>query len=471
MKKSIFLIGILPAFMSLAFFTSCNYSDNFDTHETLIDDELNRTLKSMESALGESRFILPESFDYASIPQDPKNPLNEAKVALGMFLFHETGLGMEPINQSLGYETYSCASCHHVKAGFQANLRQGIGEGGRGFGFAGESRALDPGYPMELVDCQPIRTPSSLNVAYQKVSLWNGQFGAVGLNKGTEALWTPGTPKETNFLGYHGPETQAIAGMKVHRVNISHDFCSHYQQYEDLFMAAFPGMDPEEVLTREYAGLAIAAYQRTLLPNQAPFQRWLRGDQDAMTANQKNGFHLFLTKGKCITCHDSPALAKNEFHALGMNDLEGPGIVPLPDAPVAALGRGGFTNNPEDNFKFKVPQLYNLKDSKHYGHGASFKSIYEVITYKNLAVKQNPKVEDYQLSEHFQPLDLTKQERLDIADFIENALYDPNLRRYVPESLPTGNCFPNNDFQSQIDLGCRFERNSTITLLKSDDIK
>jgi len=433
---------------------SCKKNENPDPIDPGIDHELIETLKSASSGIGESHFILPNSNAFSQIPQDPNNPLNSAKVELGKLLFHETGIGLDPLQPNLSVEAFSCASCHHAQAGFQANIPQGIGEGGVGFGASGEGRHLNPQYPVNMVDIQPIRSPSALNVAYQEVTLWNGQFGATGINIGTEASWTPGTPKEDNNFGYHGPEIQAIAGQKVHRLRVDQEFCEQYPVYEQLFAQAFPGLAPNEVMNRERAGLAIAAYERTLLANQAPFQRWLRGDRSAMTESQKRGAIAFFGKAECSNCHNGPALAKNEFHAIGMGDLMGAGVVILPDFEMAAMGRGGFTNNPEDNFKFKVPQLYNLKDSKLYGHGATFYSVYDVVAYKNAAVKQKNDVPNSQLSPHFHPLNLSNREVIDIADFIENALHDPNLMRYVPDNLPTGNCFPNSDPQSQADLGC-----------------
>ena len=139
------------------------------------------------------------------------------------------------------------------------------------------------------------------------------------------------------------------------------------------------------------------------------------------------------------------------LRSLGMNDLNGPGIV---NGPTQDLGRGGFTQNPEDNFKFKVPQLYNLKDSPFFGHGGNFTSVREVVEYKNAAVPQNSMVPASQLAADFHPLGLTENEITDLVNFIENALYDANLMRYVPDALPSGNCFPNNDAISIIDQGC-----------------
>lgn len=433
---------------------SCKKTEDPQPITPGIDQELHDALHAASGGAGASHYILPNSSDYANIPQDPNNPITSAKVELGMLLFHETGIASQGMEPGITVEAWSCASCHHAQAGFQANIPQGIGEGGIGFGSAGEGRVPNPEYPTEHIDVQPLRSPSVLNVAYQDVTLWNGQFGATGPNVGTEAQWTPGTPKEENNRGFAGAETQAIAGLKVHRTLVDVSFCEENPEYETLFMSAFPGLSPEETMTRVNAGLAVAAYERTVLPNQAPFQRWLRGDRGALTESQKRGAVLFFGEANCASCHNGPALANNEFHAIGMGDLNGAGVISTPDAAGAALGRGGFTGNPDDNYKFKVPQLYNLKDSKFYGHGSTVQSVYDMVAYKNAGQPENGNVPTGQLSPHFTPLQLTQEEVVDIANFIENGLYDPNLMRYTPNYLPTGNCFPNNDEQSRLDLGC-----------------
>jgi cytochrome c peroxidase len=175
-----------------------------------------------------------------------------------------------------------------------------------------------------------------------------------------------------------------------------------------------------------------------------------------MTTKQKEGAVLFFDKGECAGCHNGPSLANMEFHALGMADL-----VDCPDPVfkttidnVENFGRGGFTGNANQNYQFKVPQLYNLKDSPFYGHGSSFNSVLDVLIYKNKAVKENSRVPESALSPLFYPLNLSDQELEAITTFIEDALYDPNLSRYVPDELPTGNCFPNADLLSQQELGC-----------------
>lgn len=452
MQKMAMKWFIAAAVLSTAL-TSCKKSriDELPAPGRDLNSELRELLEAQSEGQGLNYFVLPESDQYSLIPQDPLNPLSTAKVKLGKVLFHETGIAVVPKMGDVGDLTYSCASCHFAAAGFQANLPQGIGEGGIGFGMAGEGRERNPIYPLDSIDVQPIRTPSAMNGAYQEAMIWNGQFGAVGVNAGTEDRWAMGTPIFNNFFGHHGLETQAIAGLAVHRLELNEDVCAEIMMYEDLFDLAFPEWPESNRYTNRTAGLAIAAYERTVMSNQAPWQDWLRGNTAAMSESEKRGAILFFGKAECGNCHTGPALNSMTFYGYGMNDLNGPGIINGTDND---LGRGGFTGNPEDNYKFKTPQLYNLADSPFLGHGSSFRSVREVVEYKNNGVPENLNVPESQLADEFKPLGLTNEEITDLTNFIESALYDANLMRYEPTDLPSGFCFPNNDVISQIDQGC-----------------
>ncbi len=444
------LVGIL--------FYACQ-ADDFATEPIAdpLDIALDEVLQNAALEVGgsdKSHFQFPASNAFASIPQDPLNPITTEKVHLGQLLYHEAALAVKS-ELAIGASTYSCASCHFAAAGFQAGKAQGIGDGGLGIGVHGEGRGKSPDYPASKIDVQPIRTPSAMNAAYQELMLWNGQFGATGLNSTTEAQWTPETPLATNKLGYQGLEIQAIAGLGVHRMDCTEEMMNSVG-YAELFDAAFPDIPTTERYNLEQAGLAIAAFERTLFANKAPFQEWLQGNMTAMNRPEKRGALLFFGEAGCVNCHNNPALSTMDFHALGMGDLvDAPQRVFNVTADNAArLGRGGFTKNPADNYKFKVPQLYNLKDSPFYGHGATFTSIEEVIRYKNAAQAQNDEVPSSQLAEGFQPLNLSEQNITDLVSFIEGALYDPNLERYQPTSVNSGACIPNNDFISKEHLGC-----------------
>lgn len=421
--------------------------------EQLFTDSLEEELQMLIQQShpdGKSAFILPASNDFSNIPQDPNNPINDVKVLLGKQLFHETGIGLNPMVES-AEGTFSCASCHFAEAGFQANRFQGIGEGGEGFFLRGPGSS----HAINQLDVQPIRTPTAMNGAYQDVMLWNGQFGGTGTNAGTEANWTPDTPKENNNLGFQGLETQAIAGLGVHRLVIDQDFLEA-NNYIDLFEAAYPDLPAEEKVTTVTAALAIAAYERTLLANQSPWQRYLRGQEGILSDEEKMGAIVFFGKGDCVSCHNGPSLASMSFHAIGMNDLD-----QLPEETFGTMpenvenrGRAGFTGNDEDLYKFKTPQLYNLTDSPFYGHGSSFNSIRDVVVYKNTGIAENGRVPSDRLSPEFQPLNLSAEEIDHLTLFLERSLHDDNLLRYAPQALLSGNCFPNSDDASRLDREC-----------------
>ena len=446
MKKLLILIAIISPF----FYSCTNEPDLVDDY----DIDLENVLKS-ESPDGSTQFFkFPESDDFDAIPQDPKNAITSEKVMLGKLLFHESGLGVNP-TKGFGKGTFSCASCHFAGAGFQAGRFQGLGEGGIGFGVNGEGRMKGPLYNGDEVDSQPVRTPSAMNGADQKNMLWNGQFGATGANLGYENQFTEGTPKEANNLGYEGLEIQAIAGLGVHRLKVTGDVVTELG-YREMFDAAFSDFDEDERYSQETAGLAIAAYERTLLANQAPFQKWLGGDKLAMSESEKRGAILFFDKAECVACHTGPALNTNDYYALGMKNLDQCPEEVFNANPMSGgnLGRGGFTGEEKDNYKFKVPQLYNLSDSPFYGHGSSMRSIRKVIEYKNLAIPENAEVPLGQLAFEFVPIGLTQPEIDDLTAFVKNALYDPNLLRYQPETVNSGNCIPVSDPLASNQLGC-----------------
>ncbi|AXT52053.1 cytochrome-c peroxidase [Aquimarina sp. BL5] len=431
--------------------SSCTKDDYIPITSSL-DSELLSTLNEASNGEGVSFFTLPESDDYANIPQDPLNLITEEKVFLGKLLLHETATGGNP-KMSEMKATYSCASCHQASAGFAAGIRQGIGECGVGFGIRGEERVADTTVPRDSIDVQPIKSPTLLNVAYQDVMLWNGQFGGTGTNAGTEASWTE---IQENFLGFQGVEVQAIKGQKVHRLQIDDEFVNTFG-YKDLFDAAFSDVAENERYTKDNAALAIAAYERTLLANKSPWQDWLKGNSNALSDSEKKGAIAFFGKGKCYECHTGPALNDKDFHSFGMGDFENVnGALLLYDVNIDNVkrGRGNFTNNPADDFKFKTPTLYNLIDNGFYGHGGTFTSIKEIISYKNEGNPQNTEVPKENLASQFGTINLTEEEIDNMTSFVTNSLRDSELSRYVPGSINSGNCFPNNDYISREDLGC-----------------
>ena len=155
---------IVLSLLTLMLVVSCQKDENSSSSN--LDKQLEDALLAASQGQGLQFFTMPASTDLDRIPQDPKNPLSEAKVILGRHLYHETGLAIDP-KKPEGKFTYSCASCHHSRAGFQAGRKQGIGDGGNGFGLTGEGRNPNSLYLIEELDLQPIRTPSAMNGAWQ----------------------------------------------------------------------------------------------------------------------------------------------------------------------------------------------------------------------------------------------------------------------------------------------------------------
>ena len=423
------------------------------THDPLfnpLDYQLETRLQELSPGGDINYFRLPDSDDFNSIPQGVGNRLTPEKVALGKMLFYETGLGEDAKYQN-GKDTYSCSTCHVPSAGFMPGRLQGIADGGVGFGLNGESRSMMNGYDESELDVQGARALSLLNVAYVTNTTWSGQFGANFVNEGTEYAWTD--IREVNHMGLDGLEAQNIEGTIIHRMRLSRGLLDTLG-YLPMFDAAFPEFPESERYNRVTTSLALSAYLRTLLANEAPFQRWLKGEQDAMDEQVKTGALLFFGKAGCYRCHKGASLNSVEFHAIGVRDLYQTGGFNTGPDDIRNFGRGGFTGKEEDMRKFKVPGIYNMADSPFYFHGSSKHSLHDVVEYFNKGIPENPDVPASQISSFFHPLNLTDEEVQDLAEFLKKGLHDPNLQRYVPSSVLSGNCFPNNDPLSRAHLGC-----------------
>ena len=423
---------------------SCN-KDNIGVS----DDNLLALIAEKSRSGSADYFIMPASGDYAALPnQEPTNPITDEKVQLGKLLFFETGLAQDAKTEE-SKETFSCATCHVPESGFLPGRIQGVADGAIGFGDQGNNRVTLSTYAETDLDAQGIRPLTVMNVTYMTNTLWSGTFGANDRNVGTEDVWEG--VSEINHTGLAGVEAQNIEGLHLHRMALTDKVLTEYG-YAARFDEAFPDIAVEDRYSVTTASFAIAAYLRTILTSEAPFQRYLKGDNDALFETEKRGAIVFFGKGNCISCHNGPSFSSMNFVSLGTKDLyEAGGLNTSPDDP-RNLGRGSLTRNPSDMYRFKVPQLYNLKDAKVYGHGASFSTIMQVLKYKNEGVPQREGTRN--LAPEFQPLGLNTAELRALRAFIKTGLHDPYLSRYQPRRLPSGNCFPAADFKSALDLHC-----------------
>ena len=183
--------------------------------ETTLDRSLAQALDKASITNDKNHFILPESDDFATIPQDEAhNPLTKEKVRLGKLLFYETGIALSP-TKNAGQKTYSCASCHVPSAGFRPGSVQGIADGGIGFGINGENRSRLAAYEEDEMDVQGVRPLSVLNVAFVENTTWNGRFGSTGVNIGTEDRWEIDSALHINEAGFAALESQNVEGLSL----------------------------------------------------------------------------------------------------------------------------------------------------------------------------------------------------------------------------------------------------------------
>ena len=215
-------------------------------------------------------------------------------------------------------------------------------------------------------------------------------------------------------------------------------------EYRALWNAAYPDGSSDVPLD---AARAIAAFERTVLATRAPFQDFLRGDDTAMDDEELHGAALFFGEAGCVGCHTGPALSswpgadENElFFAIGLDDFDADDTsVHGSVGDADRRGRGGLTGAPGDDWRFKIPPLYNLADTNVFGHGASLASVRDVVEYKNRAVPQNADA-TASLDVRFAPLGLDDAEVDALSAFLTRSLHDPALDRYTPSRVPSGRC-------------------------------
>lgn len=434
----------------LAMASGCTH-DPLGPEATPLDEILRSGIETASPSGTVEHFLLPADDDLAAIPQDPRNPLTPEKVALGRQLFFEPGMASFTIHPS-GKRTYSCATCHNPETGFRVGRAQGIADGGIGIGAHGSERQVHPDYLVGEVDQQGARPLSVLNVSQVINPMWSGAFGSDGVNTGTSELWNGDFA--VNHLGFAGLESAIQQSMVIHRQDMNPELADSLG-YSDLFRVAFPNRPKAERATKQNAALALSAYLRSLNTSRAPFQQWLRGKENAMTDEQKRGAILFFGKARCAGCHNAANLGGNTFHALGAKDLwEHPDAVGTGPFDKRNRGRGKFSLQPDDLFRFRVPQLYNLKHYPTFFHGSSLSSLEAVVDYKCAATSENANVEPDMLSPLFRPVQLTAEEKAQLVAFLREALFDPDTRRFVPTSVASGLCFPSSDWLSKQQLGC-----------------
>jgi cytochrome c peroxidase len=279
-------------------------------------------------------------------PSPPDNPTTAAKVELGKMLFFDPRLS--------GQGTISCGTCHNPSLGWQDGLVKGVGTKGGQLGR---------------------RTPTILDTAWSRPLFWDGRAATL------EAQAKGPLAAEAEMNMPHAMVVQTLTAIPG---------------YVAAFNASYPG----ETITIDTVAKAIAVFERTVVSKQAPFDRWVAGDNKAISEEAKRGFVVFNGKAGCASCHSGWRLTDDGFHDVG-----------LPDAD---LGRGKLM--PSVNIlqhAFKTPTLRNTADRAPYMHDGSLPTLEAVIDHYDHGF-----VTRSSLSSQMKPLSLNFGDKADLEAFL-----------------------------------------------------
>ena len=278
-------------------------------------------------------------------------PHSAREIELGKLLYFDTRLSHD--------QARSCASCHNPDLGFGDGMRRSPG-----------------------IDGQPLgrNTPHIYNMAWNTVFFWDGRAATLE----EQAIMPIQAAEEMNL-----PMAALVTRLQA------------VPYYREEFSAVYGSSAIDEA----QIGRALAAFMRTVVADNSPFDRYLQGEQTAMSPEAVRGLALFEGKARCHLCHDSPNLTDESFHSLGIDDED--------------LGRGGVIGVESLNHAFKTPGLRNATLTYPYMHDGSLPDLEAVIRFYNrgggdAAHKSNL----------MQPLNLTESEIVDLIAFL-GALESP----------------------------------------------
>lgn len=325
------------------------------------------------------------------------------KVELGRLLMFDKILS--------GNKNISCASCHHPLAGTGDGLSLSIGEGGLGLGVTRDTGSgtdavheriprnaphvwnegakeftamfhdgrleLDAAYPSGCKTPVGANLPDNLEniVACQAmfpVTSATEMAGQAGENSIANAAATG------NIAGPGGVWDQLALRLQ------------EIPEYVNMFINSFDDIDEASDITYAHAANAISAFERVFWrADDSPYDRYLRGDKNAMSNNAKKGMKLFYRKNKrensCADCHSGVLQTDHEFHAIAMPQIgagRGDGFDGHED-----FGREQTTGDPADRYKFRTPSLRNVALNAPYGHSGSYNSLRAMVEHHINTVK------------------------------------------------------------------------------------
>ena len=283
----------------------------------------------------------------SEVPWPRNNPFSQAKADLGHQLFFDPRLS--------GPSTMSCASCHNPALSWGDGLPTAVGSAANQLGR---------------------RSPTILNSAWAEAMFWDGR--ATTLEE--QAVGPIQAPGEMN------QSMPRLVGL-----------LNNIPGYRDAFKAAFPN----EPISGNTVAKAIATFERTVVSGEAPFDRWINGEEKAISEPAKRGFETFNTKGHCSACHSTWRFSDDSFHDIGL--------------PGNDLGRGAVISGVEPlRYAFKTPGLRNVALRGPYMHNGSIQTLAAVIRHYDQGFAQRPS-----LSAEIYRLHLTDQEVDDLVAFMK----------------------------------------------------
>jgi len=293
------------------------------------------------------------------------------KTKLGRLLFFDPILSK---NQDM-----SCATCHNPSLGFSDGLQTAKGSDGSSL---------------------PRNTPTLWNAGYATKLFWDGRADSL-----EEQMSVP--LHAENEMAGSDAETVARL-MKI-------------PEYVELFNKAFGN----NAITVENAQTAIASFERTLVSNNSPFDKYAAGQFDALTSQQRRGLNLFRSAAtRCFECHAAPTFGSDDFFVTGSPDLEG-----FPHDE----GRAAIASDGQDG-AFKAPTLRNVALTGPYMHNGAFATLDDVLWFYE---KGGGSQYGLEVDRHILPIELSAQEHEDLVAFLY-ALTDESAMPEVPTSVPSG---------------------------------
>lgn len=336
-------------------------------------------------------------------PEPGDNPTTSAKVALGRLLF------FDPILSAT--KDVACATCHHPRFGWGDGRATPIGVGGRGLGPERKLVAANSFGPLTR------NAPTLLNVAF------NGLVAGAKPNANAAPMFWDARDQ--------GLENQALVPIRS-REEMRGDACLEAEaveqavgrvrtiaEYRGLFSAAFDS-HPGEAVTARRLTQAIAVFERSLVTTNAPFDRFLRGDEPALTAEQQRGLRVFQDAG-CIQCHGGPMLSDFKLHFIGAPD-----------------------DTADGRREFRTPTLRNLRHTAPYLHNGSQRTLHDVLVFYEAlsdAVSETLDGGDTATQPRLDPLlkhlNLLAEDFPALEAFLDS-LNDDQYDQSVPAKVPSG---------------------------------